>query len=285
MSSTWRDLADHGHTRAAPRRLTKRGNAGGASLALPAVVMSVLGGAFGVWFLTGAPLGAASGTTIVSAQIRPAVQPPQIAASPALSAESAPTPPISVLIAAMTAAPEPETIAQDPAMMPLALQPTRQITTPAPMTAVVSDAQQISAPRLILAPQPERRPSAPAPVQPQGVTMQTQIALAAPAPLPPTKATPVAIETSVAEPQAPTRGGFAIVLASVETEGAARAKVGQMKQKFGTALGARRLNYHRAKQDGAYVWHVRSAGLSEADAEAVCDRIEKSGGECSVIEQ
>ncbi len=292
MSSTWRELSDHGQTRVAPRRLSRRVNNHRASLALPAVVMSVLGGAFVVWFMTGAHQSAgAGGLPYANTVIRPAVQTPQIATTPALeasAAEPAQTPPISVLIAAMTAAaaePEAAEVATpDSSMMPLALQPTRQITTPAPMTAVVSDAQQISAPRIAppipMPPAPLERRLAQAPPP----APQLQTALAPPAPVPPPKAAP-AVETAAAEPERPTRVAFAAVLASVETEGEARAKVGQMKQKFSAILGSRRLNYHRAKQDGAYVWHVRSAGLTEADAEAVCAQIEKAGGECSAVDQ
>ena len=87
----------------------------------------------------------------------------------------------------------------------------------------------------------------------------------------------------MAETDKPAR--FAIILASVETEGEARAKVGQFKQKFASLLGARRLNYHRTRQDGALVWHVRSTGLTEGDAEELCEQIERAGGECAAWPQ
>jgi hypothetical protein len=160
-------------------------------------------------------------------------------------------------------------------MMPLALQSTRQISTPAPMTAVVSEPQQISAPR---AAPPERR----APTPP--VTVQA--AQVAPAAIQPPKATPAPTAPLAAtETEKPTRGVFSILLASVETESEARAKLTQFKQKFASLLGARRLNYHRTKQDGALVWHVRSTGLTEADAEELCEQIERAGGECAAWPQ
>jgi len=255
------------------------------SLALPAVVMGVLGGAFVVWFMSGGHLGAATaGMANANPVIRPAVQSPQIAAAPAMAeakgAEPVQTPPIDVLIAAMTTAlPEPEAAPQAADVLPIALQPTRQITTPAPMTAVVGEPQQISAPR-IMPPAPERRPAAPTPLAPQ-----VQTAQAAPVPAPAVAPASRAAPASEAPAAEPARKNFSVVLASVETEAEARAKLGPLKQKFGTALGARRLNYHRTKQDGAFVWHVRSAGLTEADAEAVCEQIEKAGGECVVLDQ
>ncbi len=282
MSSTWRGESEQSRTKAAGR-LRKRSPVGGASLALPAVVMIVLGAAFVMWFLIGAPpgggqLGQANATT----PIRPPVQPPQIATTSALPdtrvSEPAPTPTLPALIlsgAAEAAAPEPD------AMMPLALQPTRQISTPAPMIAVVSEPQQISAPRTA-PPLPPVPPERRALSQPPAPAM----AQAAPAPLQPPKAAPAsgpAAVTTETEKEKPAR--FAIILASVETESEARTKLGQFKQKFGGVLGARRLSYHRTKQDGALVWHVRSTGMTEADAEELCEQIEKAGGECAAWPQ
>ena len=287
MSSTWRDLADEGQIRTASRRAPRRIGASKASLALPAVVMSVLGGAFVIWFMSGAPLGAGTGG-LANAMIRPAVQPPQIAAAPAMADPKAPDPApaaaMSVLIDAMTA-PAPEAAAQDSAMMPLALQPTRMISTPTPMTAVVGEPQQISAPRIMAVAQPERRPNAPVPtpVAPQAPAAQVQTAQAPPPPAP--AAAPRSAPAAEAPAAEAAKRNFSVVLASLDTEGEARAKLGQLKQKYGNFLGPRRLNYHRAKQDGAYVWHIRSTGFTEAEAETACERIEKAGGECAAIDQ
>lgn len=286
MSSTWRGETEQSRTKAAGR-LRKRSPVGGASLALPAVVMIVLGAAFVMWFLIGAPPGAGQlGQANATTQIRPPVQPPQIATTSALAdmrvSEPAPPPSLPALILsgeAEATAPEPD------AMMPLALQPTRQISTPAPMIAVVSEPQQISAPRTVppLPPiPPERRALSQAPTP--------AMAQAVPAPIQPPKATPAsgpaqgaAAVPTEAEKEKPAR--YAIILASVETESEARTKLNQFKQKFGGVLGARRLSYHRTKQDGALVWHVRSIGMTETDAEDLCDQIEKAGGECAAWPQ
>ena len=283
MSSTWRGESEQSRTKAAGR-LRKRSPVGGASLALPAVVMIVLGAAFVMWFLIGAPpgggqLGQANATT----PIRTPVQPPQIASAALVDArvsEPAPPPELPALI--LSGEPETAAPAAD-GMMPLALQSTRQISTPAPMTAVVGEPQQISAPRAappVPPAPPERRAPPPPGPAPGG--------RAAPASSPPPKAAVAAAVASApaaatAETDKPAR--FAIILASVETESEARAKVGQFKQKFASLLGARRLNYHRTRQDGALVWHVRSTGLTEADAEELCEQIERAGGECAAWPQ
>ena len=274
MSSTWRDLADQSRTRVAPRRLSKRVGERRGSLVLPGAVMSVLGAAFLAWFLTGAPLpGGATGHASVSIPIRPPVQTPQIAAAPALADPKAtdPTPPLAPLELAEPL-PEPDApVSEASALLPLALQPTPQISTPAPMKAVVSENQQIVAPRMAQPMPPERRAAAPQMTPPAAPPVAAPVARA-PA------------EAPAAEPDRPTRG-FSIVLASVETESQARAQLGQLKQKFGSLLGARRLNYHRTKQEGAFLWHIRSTGLSEGEAEELCEQIERAGGDCAAVEQ
>ena len=89
----------------------------------------------------------------------------------------------------------------------------------------------------------------------------------------------------VADGEQQARRNFSVVLARVETEGEARAKLGPLKQKFGALLGGRRLNYHRVKEGGAYVWRVRSPGLTEDDATEICEKIESAGGDCTASSQ
>ena len=177
--------------------------------------------------------------------------------------------------------------------MALALQPTPQITTPAAMRSVVSEPQQISAPeqdlRTPVPPQPVRR-ATPMPTPPAATPMkQAQLVAAAmqPAkPLTPAAApTPADPTPTAAEAEPSGRRNFSIVLARVETEGEARAKLGPLKQKFGALLGGRRLSYHRVKEDGVYIWRVRSAGLTETDASELCDKIEGAGGDCTANPQ
>ena len=289
MSSTWRDVPDQSGAKGAKRRLGRRSGVRRASLALPAVVMSVLGVAFFVWFLIGAPApGASSWQAGAISAIRAPVQPPQIAAAPAMADSRAPAP---MPAPELTVASEPEPSRIDAAaIMPVALQPTRQVSTPAAMMAVVNEPEHISAPLLSAPAQPERRASPPPP------PLAPSIPQAAPAPqqrqatrieAKPAPQKLAATEQTDAEDAAekPAPSSFAIVLARSETEAAARAQLGPLKQKFGSQLGGRRLSYHRVKEGQTFVWRVRSAGLSEADATEICEKIENAGGACSAVAQ
>jgi len=287
VSSTWRDESDQSAAKAARRRLRRRASVRRVSLALPAFVMSVLGGAFAVWFLIGAPASSSPpGQASAGSALRAPVQPPQIAAAPAM-ADSRPAPP--------TPPPAPETTIQPEAaqsdtgssILPMALQSTRQIVTPAQMMAVLNEPEQISAPRLAAPTPAERRP--PAAPAPQATPLaQARVQPPAPAPKNEVKASlqgEATEEEPPAEPDKPARTSFSVVLARAETEGEARAKLGPLKQKFGSLLGARRLSYHRVKEGGAFIWRVRSAGLNEAQANEICEQIESAGGECSPAAQ
>ncbi len=255
----------------------------GGFLVLPAVVMCLLGGAFVVWFMMGAPESRVTPWQDAPvAPVRVAVQAPQMASTPPL------TPLRPSTMPPLEPAPEAAPVRPDPAdsvgaSMALALQPTPQISTPAAMRSVMNEPQQISAPepeaRAAVAPPPPpaRRASAPTapPSPPVAATLQPPRAPAAPPdPAPP-----------VAEAAQPTGRSFSIVLARVETEGEARAKLGPLKQKFGPLLGGHRLSYQRVKEDGVYVWRVRSPGLTEDDASEICEKIESAGGECAALAQ
>jgi hypothetical protein len=78
---------------------------------------------------------------------------------------------------------------------------------------------------------------------------------------------------------------FTVVLAKADSEGEARAQLSPLTKKYGSLLGARRLSYHREKSGGAYVWQVRTSGLSESDAQTLCERITAAGGDCSASPQ
>ena len=292
VSPTWRDAADKRGSRVALRRLNKRSSAGAGFLVLPAVVMGVLCGAFLIWFLMGAPeFTATPWKDSPEAPVRAPVQAPQMA-------YTSPMPPLRTSSAAPEPAPAPATALQTqapvtpaPALpsedsMALALQPTTQLSTPAAMRSVMSEPQQISASeqeaRPPVAPQAAKRvtpPPAPPQQAPVAAILQPPKATAPPAAAPPDPAPPAA------DAEQPARRTFSIVLARVETEGEARAKLGPLKQKFGALLGGRRLNYHRVKEDGAYVWRVRSPGLSEDDATEICEKIESAGGDCTASPQ
>ena len=289
MSPTWRDEAEQRGSSVALRRLSKRAPSGARFLVLPAVVVGILCGAFVIWFLMGAPEFAVSPwQESPVAPVRVAVQAPQMANTPPLAPLRSSSPP--PMAPEPVPASQPEVRPQAPmlpseASMALALQPTPQITTPAAMRSVISEPQQFTAPeqdlRAPVPPAPLRR-ATPTPAPPAATpTQQAQPVAAALQPAkPPVDASPPAAE---AEPSG--RRNFSIVLARVETESEARAKLGPLKQKFGALLGGRRLSYHRVKEDGVYIWRVRSAGLTETDASELCDKIEGAGGDCTADPQ
>jgi hypothetical protein len=78
-----------------------------------------------------------------------------------------------------------------------------------------------------------------------------------------------------------TGDSYMIILASVETEAEARAQLQQIHKKYSAALGAKKLGYTRVKSGNDYVWRVRSTGLSEDEAEEICEKIETAGGKCT----
>ena len=291
MSPTWRDEAEQRGSSVALSRLSKRAPSSASFLVLPAVVVGILCSAFLIWFLMGAPEFAVSPwQDSPAAPVRVAVQAPQMANAPPLAPLRASSPP--PMAQEPVAAAAPEVRAQAPvlpseASMALALQPTPQITTPAAMRSVISEPQQISAPeqdlRPPVAPQPARR-ATPTPIPPAAAPMQQAqpVAAATQTAKPPTPADPT---PPAAEAEPSGRRNFSIVLARVETEGEARAKLGPLKQKFGALLGGRRLSYHRVKEDGVYIWRVRSAGLTETNASELCDKIEGAGGDCTADPQ
>ena len=290
MSPTWRDEAEQRGSSVALRRLSKRAPSGARFLVLPAVVVGILCGACLIWFLMGAPEFAVSPwQDSPVAPVRVAVQAPQMANTPPLTPLRSSSPP-PMAPEPVSAAP-PEALPQAPTRrseesMALALQPTPQITTPAAMRSVISEPQQFTAPeqdlRAPVPPAPLRRVAqAPAPPAATAPTQPPQpVAAAMQPPKPQTEPTPPAAE---AEPSG--KRNFSIVLARVETESEARAKLGPLKQKFGALLGGRRLSYHRVKEDGVYIWRVRSAGLTEGDASDLCDKIEGAGGDCTAAPQ
>jgi len=252
--------------------------------------MGVLCGAFLIWFLMGAPeFTVTPWKDSPEAPVRAPVQAPQMANAspmPALRTSSVPTEPAPAPALQLQAPVLPAPVIPAEDSMALALQPTTQLSTPAAMRSVMNEPQQISAPeqeaRAPVAPQAGKRVTPPpAPPQPAPVAATLQppkptIAAAAPA-------TPDPAPT--AEGEQPARRNFSVVLARVETEGEARARLGPLKQKFGALLGGRRLNYHRVKEGGVYVWRVRSPGLSEDDATEICEKIESAGGDCTASSQ
>jgi hypothetical protein len=103
---------------------------------------------------------------------------------------------------------------------------------------------------------------------------------------------------SVEPPKAPARpaakpapgsaaagAAYAAILASPATESGARGMLAQLQRKYGAALGAHRLTYHRAKGAEGTVYEVRAAGLADDEARALCDKLSSAGASCQVGSQ
>ena len=59
----------------------------------------------------------------------------------------------------------------------------------------------------------------------------------------------------------------------------------QLQRKYGAALGAHRLTYHRAKGAAGTVYEVRVAGLADDEAQALCAKLSSAGASCQVGSQ
>ena len=103
---------------------------------------------------------------------------------------------------------------------------------------------------------------------------------------------------SVEPPKAPARpaakpapgiaaagAAYAAILASPATESDARGMLAQLQRKYGAALGAHRLTYHRAKGAEGTVFEVRAAGLANDEAQALCAKLSSAGASCQVGSQ
>ena len=260
----------------------------GHSLVLPAAVMTVLTGAFLVWLLIDAPpskpveraspnipIRAPSFAPAVTAEVVPVAPRPATVATPlpVAPAPVAPEPPPVETPAVEAAVEEPAAPAPAPTPLPppLALQPGLQQAA-APIGAPLQLGLANSAPAAPAPPPVAPRPlqTARAPVQPQP--------LDSPAPPPIANDEPPAAAVAA--------GTFAAILASTESEADARAQLVPLQKRFVGVLGGKRLSYHREKvAGGAFQWRIRTTGLSEADAEALCSRVSAAGGECSTSPQ
>jgi hypothetical protein len=119
---------------------------------------------------------------------------------------------------------------------------------------------------------PGDAPGAPAAVKPEKpAKAKTQEAAAQPA-----------APAEAAEPAAASSGGWAVQLAAPRSEAEARSVVAKLNEKYASALGGSALGVHKATVNGETVYRVRVAGLTKADAAALCARVKGDGGQCFV---
>jgi hypothetical protein len=120
--------------------------------------------------------------------------------------------------------------------------------------------------------------------QPVNVVNRQQVASApAAAPAPAPQAAAPAQQDTV--PVTTTSGstGFAVQLAALPSEAAARATATRLSQQYGNLIAGRGLSIQRAVIDGRGTFYrVRVAANGSGDANALCNSIKASGGNCFV---
>ena len=101
----------------------------------------------------------------------------------------------------------------------------------------------------------------------------------APAPSPPPART-AAAPSSV--PSGSTGGGFAVQLGAPGSDAEAKGLIARVQQRHGAALAGYQPTVRRASVDGREVYRVRVVGLSQTEANGLCDRLKATGGNCFV---
>jgi hypothetical protein len=165
-----------------------------------------------------------------------------------------------------------------PSAAPAAAPPARQVPqAPAPQTS----APQTSAPpanvRMAAATPPKSSERA-APT-----TTASTNPVVTPAPSAPRAASP----QSAAVAATPRAGGgaFAVQLAAPGSEADAKTAVVRLQQRYSSALGGLRPTIRKATVGSRDVYRVRVVGLSQSDANGLCERLKSSGGSCFVARE
>ena len=72
-------------------------------------------------------------------------------------------------------------------------------------------------------------------------------------------------------------------LAAPRSEADARSAIQRFQSKYSDALGETELGVRKGSDfSGEAVYRVRTAGMSKADARALCDKLKADGGDCFV---
>lgn len=169
----------------------------------------------------------------------------------------------------------------------------------APVRAAPPPAPRQSAPAPAAAPAPAPQTAAPAPARAAAATPPKTSERAAPsttaatAPAAPASATPAPAAPRAASPQSATvaatprsgGGGFAVQLAAPGTESEAKAAISRIQQRYGSALGGKQPTVRKAKVGEKDVYRVRVVGLSQSDANGLCEKLKAAGGSCFVARE
>ena len=72
-------------------------------------------------------------------------------------------------------------------------------------------------------------------------------------------------------------------LAAPRSESDARSAIQRFQSKYSDALGETALGVRKGSDaEGEAVYRVRTAGMSKADAQALCQKLKADGGDCFV---
>lgn len=185
-----------------------------------------------------------------------------------------PVPPVSPPRAATPAVSTPVTA--PPATPPVVATPPTIPAAPSSATAAPKvESRPQSAAAVIQPPRPAQptTPPAPRPVQPAAPRGEN-------APLSLSPPRPQQAATAPAR-AAGAGGGWSVQLASRPTADDARSASGQLGSRFAAQLG-RGTTVVSGEANGRTVFRVRAQGYSQAEANAACDRVKASGGQCFV---
>ncbi len=80
-------------------------------------------------------------------------------------------------------------------------------------------------------------------------------------------------------------GGFAVQLAAPGSESEARSVISRIQQRYGSALGGRQPTIRKATVGEREVFRVRVVGLSQGDANGLCEKLKSAGGSCFVARE
>jgi len=85
------------------------------------------------------------------------------------------------------------------------------------------------------------------------------------------------------EPDSATKSsGWAVQLAAPSTESEAESAAQRLNAKYASALNGAIIGIHKAVVKGTIIYRLRVAGLSKAEAAALCARLKGEGGDCFI---
>lgn len=143
--------------------------------------------------------------------------------------------------------------------------------TPAPPRRPQAETRTTAAP-----PAPATRPSSTGGNAPDSTTGSTSPRSE------PRPAARVAAQPPAEAPAAAPRGNFVVQFSSSPNEAEAKAKVGQIRQRYAGALNGQSPFVRRAEVNGNATYRVRVGPMSREDASTLCSRVKESGGACIV---